>query len=151
MWSKIARYLPEFESAVLSALDAGGRPFSLRCRPRPDRAAAVLRLDLPTAIDLPAGPASLLCHRHDERLWNLKSFVLRGELEQGDGGWVFRPLAFIPGVAIGGLWSYVRFLRDGRRTTRRYLETRGLDRPQIPWDDWLAVLSEAGPAGPTPS
>lgn len=139
MWDQINRYLPEFDTAVLTGFDTSGRPFSLRCQPLIDDD-RVVRLQLPAYIELLPGPANLLCHRHDERLWNLKSFALRGLLERDDGGWLLRPEVFIPGAGIGGLMSYVRFLRSGRRTTRRYLKTRNLDRPRVPWDEWQEVF-----------
>jgi hypothetical protein len=142
MWSEIKRYLPRFKSAVLTGLDAGGRPFSLRCKPQPDVAGG-LRLDLPGELPFEPGPACLLFHSHDERLWNLLSFVLRGTLETDPQGWVFHPEQFIPGMGIGGLMSFVRFLRHGRRTTRRYLAKRGLPRPRVPWDEWQAVFDRA--------
>ncbi len=142
MWAEINRYLPRFKSAVLSGLEAEGRPFSLRCRPQPDGAGG-LRLELPAYVPLEAGPASLLCHSHNENLWNLLSFVLRGQLEKEGQAWVFRPEQFIPGAGIGGLISYVRFLRDGRRTTRRYLEKRGLDRPRVPWQEMQEIFDLA--------
>jgi hypothetical protein len=142
MWTEINRYLPKFKSAVLSGLDANGRPFSLRCWSQPNDVGE-LRLELPAYIPLEAGSASLLCHSHDERLWNLLSFVLRGRLEKEGQAWVFRPEQFIPGAGIGGLLSYVRFLRDGRRTTRRYLQKRGLTRPRVPWQEMQDIFEQA--------
>ena len=147
MWANISRYLPKFDSAVLSGLDAAGRPFSVRCRPQADSANQVLRLPLPEAAPLMPGPACLLFHKHDDRLWNLLSFVVRGRLERDEQGWVLRPSQFIPGVGIGGLMSYIRFLVDGRRTTNRYLRKRGLPRPRIPWHEWQAVFDQAKEAG----
>ncbi|MCC9074657.1 hypothetical protein FKZ61_000820 [Litorilinea aerophila] len=94
----------------------------------------------PDDLGLEPGPACLLCHRHDERLWNLKSFVVRGRLLHDKEGWAFTPEKFIPGMGIGGLWGYVRFVLTGRRNTRRYLAARGLPRPKVPWGDWSAVL-----------
>jgi hypothetical protein len=78
----------------------------------------------------------LLWHRHDERLWKLNSFAVRGQLLQDDRGWIIRPELFIPGVGIGGWRSYLRFLVHGRRTTRLYLERRGLPRPKFDWGEW---------------
>lgn len=141
MWNQIERHLPEFNSAVLSAVDAAGRPASFRCRPTLDAKRQVLWIPAPPQdLALRPGPACLLCHRHDERLWNLKSFVARGQLAPERDGWTFTPEKFIPGMGIGGLWGYVRFVLTGRRTTRRYLAARGLPRPQVPWDDWGMIL-----------
>jgi hypothetical protein len=147
MWTSLAQYLPKFRDGVLTGLDAEGSPFSLRCQPQPDPAARVLRLPLPEEAPLRPGPACLLFHKHDDRLWNLLSFVVRGTLERNGQEWILRPVHFVPGVGIGGLMSYVRFLVDGRRTTSRYLRRRGLARPRIPWREWQEVFGQAKETG----
>ncbi len=147
MWNSIAQYLPKFKNGVLSGLDADGSPFSLRCQPQPDSAAHVLRLPLPDHTPLRPGPACLLFHKHDDRLWNLLSFVVRGTLERDGQDWILRPEQFVPGVGIGGLMSYVRFLVNGRRTTSRYLQKRGLARPRIAWLEWQEVFHQAKETG----
>jgi len=102
MWAEITKHLYRFESAVLSGLDEAGYPFSVRCRPYPDASGAeVLTVWLPPDTPLRPGPASLLCHSHDENLWNLESFLVRGVLVRDAGGWSFHPGQFIPGVGIG--------------------------------------------------
>ncbi len=144
MWDEIQKYLPEFPSAVLNGRDAGGYPYSVRCRPSPDRTAGLLRLDDPapkTAIR--PGPASLLCHRHDEELGDMKMFLVRGRLERGEDGWAFAPGRFVPGVGIGGAPGMVRFLVGARRSTAAYLKKRGLDRPRIPWGEIEALQEQA--------
>jgi len=143
MWDDIKKYLPDFESAVLTGVDAEGYPFSVRCQPEADDAAQVLRVQLPAGIPLQPGPAGLLCHRHDENLWKLRSFLVRGTLSQDEKGWKFQPLRFIPGAGIGGLPATVRFFTGSRRNASRYLKKRGLARPRIPWDDINAVKKQA--------
>ena len=124
MWDKIEKYLPMFESAVLSVPDARGYPYSVRCRPRPDRSAGLLKLDPAPHGDLRSGPASLLCHSHDENTWNQRVFVLRGKLE-GDGeGWAFRPEKFIPSIGTAGIVGAAGFLIGARRATAAYLKKR---------------------------
>jgi hypothetical protein len=136
VWAKITKFLYQFESAVLSGLDDVGYPFSVRCRPYPDASGAeVLRVRLPADAPLRPGPASLLCHSHDENLWKLKSFLVRGVLVRDDGGWSFEPGQFIPGAGIGGLPAMIRFFTSSRRNAERYLKKRGLARPRIPWDE----------------
>ena len=44
MWTEITEHLAEFDSAVLTWVDATGYPFSARCQARADPAAGVLRL-----------------------------------------------------------------------------------------------------------
>jgi len=142
MWDEIVGHLADFPTAVLTGVDDAGYPFSLRCRPELDDSTQTLSFHLPEGAGIRIGPASLLCHRHDEQLWNLKSFFVRGELERDAGGWIFRPGRFVPGAGIGGLLSLLRFLRAGRRRTRRYLEKRGLARPTVPWDRIHAVWED---------
>ena len=134
MWDEIVGHLADFPTAVLTAVDDTGYPFSLRCRPELDGSTQTLRLHLPEGTGIRVGPACLLCHRHDEQLWNLKSFYLRGELERDPPGWVLHPRRFVPGAGIGGLIGLLKFVRAGRRRTRRYLKKRGLARPAVPWD-----------------
>ena len=142
MWDELVKQLGDFASAVLTGADASGYPFSIRCRPEPDAVAQALRVRVPEYANIQAGPAGLLCHKHDEALWNLKSFVVRGSLEQDAQGWLFRPQQFIPGAGIGGLIGMVKFLKDGRRCARQYLDKRGLARPSIEWDQIHAVWAE---------
>jgi hypothetical protein len=136
MWAEITRYLYQFESAVLSGLDEEGYPFSVRCRPYPDASGAeVLKIWLAPGTPVRPGPASLLCHSHDEKLWNLKSFLVRGVLVRDAGGWSFEPGHFIPGIGIGGPPAMIRFFFSSRRKASRYLQERNLARPSIPWDE----------------
>jgi hypothetical protein len=150
MWAEITRRLPGFASAVLSGLDAAGDPVSVRCRPALDHHAQVLRVAVPEGLGLMAGPAGLLCHDHDEQLWSLRSFLLRGTLERTGHGWAFRPRQLVPGMDTTPL-SNLRLLRTGRRTARRYLAARGLRRPMIPWAHYQRLKdqarAEAGHAG----
>lgn len=143
MWPEIARYLPKFDDAVLTGLDTAGHSFSVRCRPVPDPVSEMLRISIPDTVPLQSGPACLLFHKHDDNLWNLLSFVLRGSLECHGNTWIFVPEVFIPGVGIGGITSYLKFLIHGRRATNRYLRKRGLARPKIPWDEWQEVFDQA--------
>jgi hypothetical protein len=142
MWSELVKQLSEFPDAILTSVDASGYPFSVRCKPEPDRSAEVLRLRLPSIAQVSSGPAGLLCHKHDESLWNLRSFIVRGLLEQDTQDWLFRPVQLIPGAGIGGAVGMIKFVRDSRRSTRQYLEKRHLDRPKIDWDSIHAIWEE---------
>ena len=141
MWPEITTHLYEFESAVLSGIDEDGYPFSVRCRPYPDASGAeVLRVWLPPGTPLRPGPASLLCHSHNENLWNLKGFLV---LFLNFGEWSVEPVRFVPGIGMGGLLGMIRLFVSSRRNARRYLEKRGLARPSIPWDEINAAKKEA--------
>lgn len=142
MWREIVANASRFDSAVLTFLDGGGVPYSLRCRVVVNYPNQALHIDPQTAAPLKAGSACLLWHRHDERLWGLLSFVVRGRLQLDPEGWVLIPQQYTPGMGIDGLVSYWRLLKNGRRTTRLYLEKRGLPRPKIAWDEWRALFEE---------
>ena len=136
MWDDIVKYLVEFPNAVLTVVDDTGYPFSVRCTPEPDISNQVLRIKLPSYSSIQFGPASLLCHGHDELLWNLKSFMITGSLERDDEGWKLVPRRFIPGIGIGNFFlGLIKMIRDGRKTTKRYLDKRGIPRLKIPWNE----------------
>jgi hypothetical protein len=115
MWDEIAKHLPSFESAVLTGLGGEGYPYSVLCRPYTDPVRQVLRMRLPAGIALQPGPASLLCHMHDENMWNLKSFLVRGDLSRDARGWSLRPQRFVPGPESGvrGAWPASSPARGG--------------------------------------
>jgi CubicO group peptidase (beta-lactamase class C family) len=146
MWAEIVKHTSTFHDAVLSAPDTAGYPCSVRCRPGLDAAARVVRVTLPPGVELRPGPASLLCHSHDEELWGLRSCNVRGTLERDEQGWLLRPHQFIPGGGTGGALGTLRLIRDLRRTAARYLQKRGLPRPAIPWSA-LAEVKAAAKAG----
>lgn len=133
MWNDIARLLPSFQSAVLTGLDTEGYPYSVRCSPQLEESAKVLKVQLPAYAPVQAGPASLLCHSHDENLWNLRSFLVRGDLVRTSGRWTFEPQRYVPGAGVEGIKGMVEFVTGSRRNTKRYLRKRGLSRPRIPW------------------
>ncbi len=142
MWNELLKELSDFPDSVLTSLDTQDYPFSIRTRCEPVLIDQVLRVQVPTYTRVHPGPASLLCHRHDDLLWNLKSFTVRGFLELDDQGWLFRPQKMIAGAGIGGMLAMVKFLRDGRRSAKQYLEKRGLTRPKIDWDAIHAMWAE---------
>ena len=137
----VARHLRDYDSAVITGVDAEGYPFSIRCTPRPDPAAPLLRVQVPEHSGIQPGPASLLCHKHDDQLWNQRSFAVRGTLSKDAAGWTFHPQHFIPGAA-GDLWSLINFVRGARRAAKRYLAQRGLRRPKIPWKQIQVLWAE---------
>ncbi|MDQ4127797.1 MAG: hypothetical protein M3151_07620 [Actinomycetota bacterium] len=143
MWDEIVGLLSGFESAVLTALDAEGYPYSVRCRPRATATGRVIEVSLPAHTPIEAGPASLLCHAHDENLWNLRSFLVRGALRREEGGWAFEPRGFVPGAGVEGPMGVVRFVGGSRKNAERYLKKRGLTRPSIPWKRINEIKAQA--------
>lgn len=139
MWDKVTRHLAKYPSAILTGIDSQGYPYSVRCVPQTDSAQQVLRITLPAYVELQPGPAGLLCHYHDDRLWQQTNFVLRGRLEHRDEGWLFKPTQFIEGAGAG--MSMIRQIREGRRAAKQYLNKRNLERPRIPWDKLKAIYN----------
>ena len=149
MWAEVRRHLGGFSSPVLTAVDRDGYPVSIRCAPELDEAEQVLRISLPEWTGIRPGPASLLCHGHNQLLWNLRSFMVRGIIEPAGGeAWLFRPTRFIPGIGLGGLLGMVRFALAKRRAAARYLQRRGLARPRIDWAQLKAVQARARQPSP---
>ena len=144
MWDKIVNGLAMFSSAVLIGRDADGYPFSLRCHPQLDSAHQLLRLSLPAEINLQEGLAVLLCHSHDEKMWTLKNFNVRGYLAREGDAWIFRPQQFIPGIGMQGPLDQISTLRKTRAVAQAYLKKRSLSRPKIQWDEIKQLWNELG-------
>ncbi|ALG14891.1 hypothetical protein AOZ06_18995 [Kibdelosporangium phytohabitans] len=119
-----------FETAVLGARDAAGKPVLVRVRPEPT--GTTYRVSVPADVPIESGPASLLVHSHDELLDNLRLALVRGQLT-GD--------SFVPSQVVNPIGSNWGVLRQGRRNTRDYLRRRGLARPKV---NWAAFSSLAG-------
>jgi hypothetical protein len=149
MWAEVQRHLRGFSSPVLTGIDGDGYPFSIRCALELDETQQVLRLSLPGWTWIGPGPASLLCHRHNDVLWDLRSFMVRGTLEPTGGEtWLFRPSRFVPGIGTGGMAGMVRFALAKRRAAGRYLERRGLARPSIDWAQLKVLQARARQPSP---
>jgi hypothetical protein len=138
---RLARAAGRFPVPRLTVLDASGYPASTLCPAVPDSGDRVLRLDVPGWLGVSAGPASLMSHRHDEKLWNLAGFLARGVLEADDTGWLFRPTAY---VAFGTKPAEVlAFIRGSRRAARAHLQRRRTPPPPVPWDKLAAARNKA--------
>ncbi|MET0187605.1 MAG: pyridoxamine 5'-phosphate oxidase family protein [Pseudonocardia sediminis] len=133
-WTDLVRNLARFPDAVLNAYDGDGRPVGLRASPRVDHAARVLHWPGPAGVDVAAGPASVLWHSHDEKMWSLRSFAARGAVAPGEDGLVFTPGGVLPGLGLSGPLGDGKVFLDARRRAGRHLARRGLPRPRIPWD-----------------
>ena len=147
MWDKVVRYLYAFGPPVLLWIDDEGYPASVRCNPEIDQANRRLRLSLPANLQPRPGPASLLGHQHDEQLWQLKSFAVRGRLEADSSGWRFVPTQFIAGAGASGPLGDLQMLIQARKSAKSYLDRRGLPRPQVAWHEVKALFAEAKKIG----
>jgi hypothetical protein len=125
--ARTAAELTRYRSGVLTWLDTDVGPSSTRVRPTVDPDGRLL-LDDDAAFH--PGPASLLCHSHDERLWSQQSFVTVGSLARDDERWVFVPERFIDGASTRP-GRVLGMFRDARSTASRYLTKRGLPRPAV--------------------
>ncbi|MBK9053611.1 MAG: hypothetical protein IPL78_22730 [Chloroflexi bacterium] len=133
MWNEIVRIIAQYDSAVLTVVDAGGFPFSGRCVPQPDEARQVIRVTLPPDAFVQPGPASLMSHAHDDQMWNLRGYNVVGELEREGEGWVLRPRRLLPGLDTGNMLAQIKMLFKSRRAAQQYLDKRNLPRPKIDW------------------
>lgn len=130
MWTEAAKWLNKFDEAVLTVTDHDGYPFSVRVATRSYDATtgelSVSPVHIPHAVD---GPANLLCHSHDEKLWNLQMLNVKGTIEKRDTAWVFRTKSFEPPSKL----AILDFVRNARRSARKYLDKRGLAPPEVNW------------------
>lgn len=133
MWSEAAKWLAKFPEAVVTVLDVDGYPVSVRETARGyDAATGELPIRMPQTLRAAEGPANLMCHYHDEKLWNLRAIQIKGRLEQRSGDWVFVSTAFTP-PASGQLRSLWRLAKQLRTSADNYLRRRGIERPQVNW------------------
>jgi hypothetical protein len=125
MWARAAKEVAKFSEGVLTALDARGYPLSVRQTDLAyDAATGTLPVKLPDSLGAIEGPANLLCHYHNEKLWDMRMAAIKGRLERRDGGWLFVSSAFNPP-------SMLAQLRGIPRAADAYLEKRGLPRPEV--------------------
>lgn len=131
MSAEAAKWLKKFDEAVLTALDADGYPLSVRVKTRVYSGdTGRLPVALPDVLGAAEGPANLLCHYHDEKLWKLKAFQVRGRLEKRDGEWDFVTTSFTPPSKL----QLFVFLKGTGTAAQKYLDRRGLKRPDVNWE-----------------
>ena len=140
-FKRLVAELATYPSAVLNGRDADGYPYSVRCHPQPDAATRALRI-ADAAAPLTDGPASLLCHEHDDHLWRQRSVLTRGRLSRDGADWRFTPGRVIPGISQNPL-ALGRFFLHARGVAADYLTKRKLARPVIPWDEIIRIKREA--------
>lgn len=130
--------LSGYDSAVLAARDADGAPWLLRVRPELDVATGQLVVDVPGDEPVHEGPASLLAHRHDEKVAGLESVVVVGDIARHAGHWAFAPTRIVPGAGTDPA-SVARVMLGCRRSAHAYLERRHAPPPSVDWAGFDAV------------
>jgi hypothetical protein len=128
MWAKAAKAVAGFSEGVVTAFDKDGMPISVRQRSLPyDAASGRMPVVLPDALDAVAGPACLVCHFHDDAMWNMRAIQLKGRLGRDGDRWVFVTTSFTPP-------SMIAMIRGIHRSANRYLDKRDLPRPKVAFD-----------------
>jgi len=125
VWAEAAKWLGKFDEAVLTVLDTDGYPVSIRVDPRNyDVTTGRLPAPLTSTLHVVDGPANLLSHSHDEKLWHLNAIQIKGRLKSRDGGWEFQTTNFdAPSKLV-----FFQFLANARTAAQKYLDKRGLQR-----------------------
>jgi hypothetical protein len=135
MWDEILDGLEAHDSAVLTGYDEQGFPFSVRCIPEADRRNRRLKVEIPRSAEIQPGKASILMHSHNEELWDLVQFLIRGTLVKTTEGHYFVPASTSGSPKKASGMDAIKSLRTIRRRGNAYLKHRDLGRPTIPWDD----------------
>lgn len=139
MWHKAARALATYSEAVLNATDADGYPLSVRQTAplsKYDPEHGTMPVVLPDALHPVEGPASLLAHYHNDKLWDLRAMLIKGRIERRGDGWTFVSTEYKPQSS----WAMVT---GAKRAAKQYLAKRGLGRPKIAFDVIRRLFREA--------
>lgn len=136
-----ARELAGYRTAVLAAREADGAIALARVVPQPVDGGYAVTAEAGT--HLASGPASLLVHRHDDKLAGLRFALVRGRITPSAAGdWLF-----IPDRVVRPAGSPLRTLRDARASAARYLSSQRLERPPVPWDAYRALARHPADRG----
>jgi hypothetical protein len=149
----LARVAAYPAGGVLSRLCDDGYPASVRVGARWLEGTSEVVLDpLPSYAAGWHGAATLLFHRHDERLEGLAQLVLKGAVEERpDGAIVFMVVDLVTANGradtdemphAGAPLHMLQFFRLGRRKANEYLRRRGAPWPPIPYDAIARAVGE---------
>ncbi|HEX9297410.1 MAG TPA: hypothetical protein VF881_16320 [Polyangiaceae bacterium] len=128
MWARAARDLAAYREAVVNAVDGEDYPLSVRqTAPVLDPATGTMPVAIPGALGAVAGPASVLAHFHDAKLWKLRAMLIKGRLERRGDHWIFVATEYIPPP---GPFAVIA---RARKATAKYLATRR-PRPEVAFD-----------------
>jgi hypothetical protein len=135
MWNEILDALERHDDAVLTGYDEEGFPFSVRCVPSADWRNRRLIVGVPASSGIQPGRASILMHSHNEELWDLVQFLIRGTLVKTKEGYYFVPANINGSPRPAAGLDPLRTMKRIRDRGNAYLNKRGIPRPKVPWDD----------------
>ena len=144
MWNeRLAKFISDYPTGVLSTVEASGYPASVRVAVEPHAAEQTITFpNLPPQASAWRGKAALLFHRHNPRLEGLHQLVIKGELVEQDGALTFKVNEFVTGTGsqttdemphAGAPIQMLQFFLLGRRKARDYIAKRGAPWPPIPF------------------
>jgi hypothetical protein len=142
----IVKQLGTFPNAVLTGIDSAGYPYSIRCKPHVDESRKGLLITQSGDVPIQPGPACILCHFHNEGMWNLRSFEILGNLEKAEQAWFFHVERSIP-ESSPGPFDQFQMIYKARVDAKKYLEKRGLPRPKVDWNGIKKLRVEARKSG----
>ncbi|HMA33336.1 MAG TPA: hypothetical protein VKY74_02555 [Chloroflexia bacterium] len=153
MWNKqLAAAARAYSTGILTTVDAGGYPVSVRCSPELDDSQEVITFrDLAPPAAGWEGPACLLFHRHDARLEQQYELLIKGRVAPGPAGLVLRPEGWLTGTGsaqtdrmphAGAPGDLIRFLLLGRRKAREYLAKHQERWPPLDFAEMLRQLDK---------
>ena len=130
VWTEAAKWLNKFDEAVLTVTDDDGYPASVRVATRSyDAATGELSLAPLEFLHAVEGPANLLCHSHDEKIWNLQMLNVKGTIEKRDTDWVFQTKSFEPPSKL----AVLDFVRKGAGPPGSTSTDAALTPPEVNW------------------
>ncbi len=130
MWAEAAKWLGRFGDAVLTGVDVNGYPVSIRVNTREyDATTGTLPAVFPAGLHIAQGPANVLAHTHDDKMWSLNMIQIKGRIETRGDSRVFQSTSFDAPKKL----AFVEFLRRNSVTAQKYLDKRGLQRPPVNW------------------
>jgi hypothetical protein len=128
---RISELETHYRTAVLSIVCPDGFPFAIRVPVGVDPAQRWIRIEgAPVGVPLQRGLACLTAHAHEEGFSWQRNFQVRGDLIQGEDGWVLVPRKVVGGFEappsrIGGLRANAAKAWRFRKTAKRELARRG--------------------------
>jgi hypothetical protein len=143
VWDLVTAALAEFATAVLTANDGDGRLFALRCGMEADQASQTLRFS--ASQPLRPGAASVLWHRHNGALEDLRSLLVAGQLDGHGRDWTFQPGRVLTPWTWrqGRSSSQLSRFASLRERSLDYMARRGIPPPHVDWDKLMQYAAEA--------